>query len=123
MARSNPKPPRFVGPERAAARIAQLLEDPETAAEVGKIREAMRQQDEQYRVSLAKVRRAARLSQEALAERMGTRQSNVSRLEHSDDLLLSTLASYLAASGATRATITVEVDDTTVDLDLPLSPQ
>jgi transcriptional regulator with XRE-family HTH domain len=46
---------------------------------------------------LQDAREAAGLTQEALAERMGTSQANLSRLEHRADVKLSTLAEYVEA--------------------------
>jgi hypothetical protein len=50
-------------------------------------------------LTLRDLRQARHLTQERMAELMGVEQENVSRLEHRADLLLSTLASYVAAMG------------------------
>lgn len=52
-------------------------------------------------LSLAKLRHARQLSQEALAERLGARQASVSKLERRTDLHLSTLRAYVEALGGT----------------------
>ena len=52
-------------------------------------------------VSLAHLRQVRQLSQEALAERLGARQSSVSKLERRADLHLSTLRAYVEALGGT----------------------
>lgn len=51
-------------------------------------------------IDLAAIRRAAGVSQEQLAERLGLRQGQISRTERQADLLLSTLIAYLRALGA-----------------------
>lgn len=51
-------------------------------------------------IDLATIRRAAGVSQEQLAERLGLRQGQISRTERQADLLLSTLIAYLRALGA-----------------------
>ncbi len=50
-------------------------------------------------LTLQDLRQAQHLTQERMAELMGVRQENVSRLERRADLLLSTLSSYVAAMG------------------------
>jgi len=52
-------------------------------------------------VSLGELRQARRLSQEVLAERLGTRQASISKLEGRSDMHLSTLRSYVEALGGT----------------------
>jgi predicted transcriptional regulator len=48
---------------------------------------------------LRELRRARNLTQEQLAELWRTSQANVSRVEHTDDLFLSTLKGYIEAMG------------------------
>ncbi len=50
-------------------------------------------------MDLAELRGALALTQEELAERLQISQSNVSRLEHRDDLLVSTLRQVVEAMG------------------------
>ncbi|GAB90059.1 hypothetical protein [Gordonia rhizosphera] len=50
---------------------------------------------------------------------MGIKQAAVSGLEARDDLLLSTLANYLAAAGATDVTITARLGERTIEVALP----
>ena len=50
-------------------------------------------------MDLAELRGARNLTQEDLAERLNISQSNVSRLEHRDDLLVSTLRQVVEAMG------------------------
>ncbi|MDY6811997.1 MAG: transcriptional regulator, partial [Actinomycetota bacterium] len=53
------------------------------------------------------------------AQRMGIKQAAVSGLEAREDLLLSTLANYLAAAGATDVTITARLGERIVEVALP----
>ena len=50
-------------------------------------------------LDLAELRGALDLTQEELAERLKITQSNVSRLEHRDDMLISTLRQVVEAMG------------------------
>lgn len=58
-----------------------------------------------FAVNLAKVREAAELTQKKIAEAMGRDVSGVSRIEGRQDILLSTLAEYLAAAGVQAAAL------------------
>jgi transcriptional regulator with XRE-family HTH domain len=68
-------------------------------------------------VDLAAIRRATGLTQTELARSLGVGQAQISKIERQSDMLVSTLASYLMALGAT-AQILVEVGDQTVTYDL-----
>lgn len=59
------------------------------------------------RVSLRTLREALGKTQSELAEKLDMTQSEVSRLEARDDVLLSTLARYAAALGGTLETTVV----------------
>lgn len=61
--------------------------------------EARAQELIEEELTLRDLRQAQHLTQERMAELMGVEQENVSRLERRADLLLSTLASYVAAMG------------------------
>jgi DNA-binding transcriptional regulator YiaG len=54
---------------------------------------------ERHQASLAQIRKARSLAQATLAETMGMDQSEVSRLEHRTDVLLSTLRRFIEATG------------------------
>lgn len=69
---------------------------------------AREQMERQHRIGLATIRQVAALTQTEVAERMGIRQTSVSRLESRPDMLLSTMKSYFEAVGA-EATITITV--------------
>ncbi len=106
---------------RGNARLAKMLADHETRAEVGAIVDEMQQVDRAYKMGLAAVRHAANLTQSELAERMGIKQAALSGVENREDLLLSTLASYLEAAGAREVTITAKLGDRTIQMPLPQS--
>ncbi|QIV79823.1 helix-turn-helix domain-containing protein [Mycolicibacterium frederiksbergense] len=67
---------------------------------------------------LADIRRASRLTQQQVAEVLGTDQGTVSKIEHREDLLLSTLREYLTATGAVRPKIVAEKDGVEISLEL-----
>jgi transcriptional regulator with XRE-family HTH domain len=68
-------------------------------------------------IDLAAIRRATGLTQTELAAILGVGQAQVSKVERQDDMLLSTMASYLAALGV-AAQIVVKVHEQTVTYDL-----
>lgn len=61
-------------------------------------------------LTLQDLRKARELTQERLAELLGIKQENVSRLEKRTDLLLSTLRGYVAAMGG-RLRLVAEFPD------------
>jgi DNA-binding transcriptional regulator YiaG len=97
--------------------LDRALRDPSVAADVATIRTQMEREDRRYATSLAAVRRAAALTQDAVAAKLGAPQSSVSRLEAQSDMLLSTFAGYLDAVG-THPRVVVTVDGQDVELDL-----
>ena len=100
-------------------RIEEMLkENPELATRVAELREEDLKADREHEMTLAMIRRAAGLTQVALAESLKTSQSAVARTEQRPDMLLSTLYSYLSAAGA-KARIVVELaDGRTVEVSL-----
>jgi transcriptional regulator len=78
---------------------------PETLAAAARKTEAMLAVFE-----LTELRRARKLTQEELAHRLGTRQANVSKLEHRSDLRVSTLREVIEAMGG-KMRITAEFPD------------
>ena len=107
--------PRFV---RGNERLNDLLGRPDLAARVAKVEQEMRQQDRIYAENLAKIRKAGDLTQVEVAERLGVGQAVISRLERRDDMLLSTLADYLHATGAVQPRIVATLNGVEVELDL-----
>ncbi|MCY4519131.1 MAG: XRE family transcriptional regulator [Acidimicrobiaceae bacterium] len=61
--------------------------------------EALRDQIDQHQATLAQVRKARTLTQQHIAEQLHMDQSEVSRLEHRSNMLLSTLRSFVRATG------------------------
>jgi transcriptional regulator with XRE-family HTH domain len=68
-------------------------------------------------IDLAAIRRTAGLTQTELAANLGVGQAQVSKVERQDDMLISTLASYLAALGA-EAKFVVQMGEQTATYDL-----
>ena len=97
-----------------------MLADSETRGEVDKVRAAMDQADREYRIRLATVRQAVNLTQVEMAQRLGITQGAVSTLESRKDLLISTLANYLAAAGGSNARVVVTIEGHDIELLLPV---
>ncbi len=91
--------------------LARAVSDPDTRTRVDAIEGEMEQVERTYRMNLAAIRHAAHLTQTEVAERMGVKQGAVSAVEKRDDLLLSTLANYLHATGATAPRIVITTGD------------
>lgn len=108
---------------RGNDRLAKALEDPERRARVEAIVAEMDQVDRAYKMGLAAVRHAANLTQSELARRMGIKQSALSGVENRDDLLLSTLASYLEAAGAQDIRICAKLGNNEIEMPLRSSPE
>jgi transcriptional regulator with XRE-family HTH domain len=68
-------------------------------------------------IDLAAIRRATGLTQIELAANLGVGQAQISKIERQADMLISTLASYLAALGV-DAKIVIEVGEQTVTYNL-----
>lgn len=107
----------FVGTDATQARLDRLRARRGAADRVDKIRAEMAEADRVYADNLAAVRKAADLTQVELAKVMGVAQSEISRIESRPDMLLSTLASYLAAAGDhPRVVVTIAGHDVEIDL-------
>lgn len=102
----------------ATDEIAQALSDPDMAAKVAAVRVEMAQEDRAYAMNLAMMRKAAALTQEEVANRLGIGQSAVARTEKADDLLLSTLRRYVESTGARISVVVHLADGKRVELDL-----
>lgn len=73
-------------------------------------------------VALAEIRQQRELTQREVAERLSVTQANVSRIEHQEDVYLSTLSAFIDAVGG-RLKIEVEFPDGgTFDLTAPERP-
>jgi hypothetical protein len=68
-------------------------------------------------IDLASIRRATGQTQTELAANLGVGQAQVSKIERQDDMLISTLTSYLAALGV-EAKLVVQLGDQVVTYDL-----
>ncbi|MFI5839658.1 helix-turn-helix domain-containing protein [Catenuloplanes sp. NPDC051500] len=111
------QPDALVGTEAAQARLARLKARRGASERVGRIRGEMAEADRQYAENLASIRKAADLTQVELAKLMGVAQSEISRIESRPDMLLSTLAGYLAAAGdRPRVVVTIAGQDVEIDL-------
>jgi DNA-binding XRE family transcriptional regulator len=79
-----------------AKKFRELMADwsPERIAAV-----EARTQEMLREMPLVELRRQLNLTQEALAEALGTSQASVSKLEHRSDIYLSTLRRYVEAMG------------------------
>lgn len=97
--------------------VNRAMKDPDLAKEVGAIRAQMKFEDMMYAESLGAMRKAASLTQEVVAQRLGKTQAGVSRLESQDDMFLSTFATYLEAVGSDPR-ITITVSGQQIELDL-----
>ena len=110
-----PGQPGFV---RGNERLDQLLADPQLAADVAAAHADAEEMDRVNAMNLAMIRKAAQMTQVEVARKLGVGQGVVSRLEHRDDMLLSTLYDYLMATGAEGASIVVTVHGHRIELDL-----
>src|ERR1035437_3026006 len=103
---------------RGNARIDRLLADPQLATEIAEAHAGAEEMDRVYAMNLAMILKAAQMTQVEVARKLGVGQGVVSRLEHRDDMLLSTLYDYLMATGAEGAGIVVIVHGHRIELDL-----
>jgi transcriptional regulator with XRE-family HTH domain len=68
-------------------------------------------------IDLAAIRRATGLTQTELAANLGVGQAQISKVERQDDMLISTLASYLKALGV-NASLVIEMGQQNVTYDV-----
>jgi DNA-binding XRE family transcriptional regulator len=92
---------------------ASIDADPVRRARVDDAKHAMREA-----LALSELRASRDVTQQVLAEALDVTQPNVSRIEHEDDVFLSTLRSYVEALGG-RLEVRAVFDDLTVDLEVP----
>jgi|SRR5262245_32067677 hypothetical protein len=91
----------------------RLRSDPEARAQVDTYRDALRAV-----LALTELREARGVTQQQLAQAWKVSQANVSRVEHEQDLYLSTLSAYVNALGG-RLELTAVFPDQSVQLKLP----
>lgn len=118
MTDDQPAAPGRPGFVRGNERLDQLLADPQLSADVAAAHADAEEMDRVYAMNLAMIRKAAQMTQVEVARKLGVGQGVVSRLEHRDDMLLSTLYDYLMATGAEGASIVVIVHGHRIELDL-----
>ena len=99
-------------------RLDRMLAKPGVSERTAAIREASELEDRIYALNLATIRKAAELTQDELAARLGIDQSVVSKTERRDDMLLSTLMDYLSAAGVEDAKMLIHVNGRDIELDL-----
>jgi DNA-binding XRE family transcriptional regulator len=102
---------------RVAAAQARLNANPRTrdlAANVGQLADDIAARRVR---NLAAVRKARELTQAQIAETLGVRQADISKLEQRPNLTLLTLARYIEATGG-RLRVVAEYDDDSVEIEL-----
>ena len=103
--------------DRGLQLVNRAMKDPVQAKEIVAIRAKMDLEDKVYAESLSGMRKAAQLTQEVVAQKLGITQAGVSRLESQGDMYLSTFANYLEAVGSDpRIMITVSGQEIELDL-------
>jgi DNA-binding XRE family transcriptional regulator len=103
---------------RGNERIDRLMANPQVAADVAAANVEADEMNRIYAMNLAMIRQAAQMTQVEVARKLGVGQGVISRLEHRNDMLLSTLYDYLTATGADTASIVVTVHGYRIELDL-----
>jgi DNA-binding transcriptional regulator YiaG len=94
----------------ARTRFSELRKQVEARSGAGE-RLAAKRVETLEEIRLYELRRAEAVSQIDLAGRLDVTQSAVSKLEHADDVRVSTLRQYLAALGARLELVAVFDDD------------
>ena len=74
--------------------IDPILRDPERKARIDQLQRVM---DDV--IALTEARETQGLTQQQVASKLGVSQANISRIEHEEDLYLSTLREYVEALG------------------------
>lgn len=97
------------------ARLERMIKDVPEEDQVAFDTEAD-QMDRVYAMTLAMLREAGARTQAEIARHLAVTQGAISQLEKRDDMLLSTLRSYLAAAGAQAPRILVTVNGHDVEL-------
>lgn len=100
------------------ARIAQLAAGDPLIADDARDFAANECVNRIHASGLADTRGRLNLTQQQMAQLLGTDQGTVSKIERRDDLLLSTLRQYPAAAGAVHPKIVVEKNGVEITLEL-----
>ncbi len=103
--------------KRVKAARAKLLKNPKAAEAHRKLGRDIAARLDRKRATLAQVRQAVGLTQKQLAESLDMDQGDVSRIEHRQNLHLTTLARFIEATGG-RLRIVAVYEDAEVDLDV-----
>lgn len=118
--------PKNVDADDAAAtwvrgndRVRRMLAKPGMLDAVKATRAGMRDADRAHAMGMAALRRAADLTQQDLAASLGITQAAVAKTEARQDLLLSTLSSYMEAIGGHVRVIVTFDEGNDIELDLP----
>jgi transcriptional regulator with XRE-family HTH domain len=77
----------------------RIVEDPVRAERLARAESDVAEEYRRYQLTLAQLRRIRNLTQAQLAKALQISQPEVSRIEHQSDVYLSTLRSYVAATG------------------------
>lgn len=77
----------------------EITDNPVRARRLSDAEAEVAENYERYQARLAELRRARQLTQTQLSKMLGISQPEVSRIEHQSDVYLSTLRSYIAATG------------------------
>lgn len=100
--------------------ISELL-DPILNDPVRRARLEVMQRAIEDAIALTEARENQGLTQQQLAEKLGVSQANISRIEHEEDLYLSTLRAYVEALGG-ELQVKAVFEDEEVYLDVPTKP-
>ncbi len=97
---------------------ANDLADPTFVALVDEINSDQVEWANEYAATLATLRKAVNLTQAEIAVRLGASQPEVSKIEHRDDVLVSTLRAFVDALGADLELVARFRDGHVVRIDL-----
>lgn len=96
--------------------LEQMMQRPGVADAVAALEVEADELDRIHAMSLAMVREAGKRTQAEIAHELGISQGAVSQMERREDMLLSTLRSYITATGAENPRIIVTVNGHDVEL-------
>lgn len=86
---------------------APIENDPERMSQVAQYERAM-----ETIVALGEIRSRRQVTQQELAQRLSVTQANISKIEHKEDIYLSTLRNYVAGLGGQLEVRIVFPDET-----------